>query len=554
MPRIGGRAHGPAGWSDAPCGVGWSCAPLALAVVTAGSGAAPWPRNFRQSWRDRWLTRRRAAARGGAGPGAGGRLTVRPMPRAGFGSGACLRANGTSRSPRSVTVPPARASPSRMDVLEQATCSWRRSRSLSRPSTSLPTHPVRGRGDFGDRSRDKSKQRFAPDVPALLAGQPSVTITQHGGPGSPASVSIRGSAPHEVLVLLDGVPLNDPTTGDVDLASLPLEQIERVTILRGAAAARYGARAFAGVIAIERRHPTVTAGCAHARGRSVGRTYRTRGRFSAVRQSGGSAHLRGSLSGGLTRFAGRLRLRGPPGAGRRTGPVGPMATGVTTRCWAQCGWAARARSPSSGPTISMSTAASPAPSSNRRSALARRNVDSAPGCPRDERLVRWNFAATWTRANGRYAMSTPRRRPLLLMTIPSGSASSRRRWSWAAPSALSGSHSARKVVGSVSARHRSPRTPLRRSACSAAGSAPALSRGAGRLRPSASLGARIDHDDHSDDTRWSPSVGVGLSIPGATVQASWAMAFAPPSARGSVLPTGCVGPAQPRSATRTGTQ
>ena len=80
----------------------------------------------------------------------------------------------------------------------------------------------------------------APDMPALLAGQPSVTITQHGGPGSPASVSIRGSSAQEVLVLLDGVPLNDPTTGEVDLASLPLEQIERVTIVRGGAAARYG--------------------------------------------------------------------------------------------------------------------------------------------------------------------------------------------------------------------------------------------------------------------------------------------------------------------------
>jgi vitamin B12 transporter len=98
----------------------------------------------------------------------------------------------------------------------------------------------------------------AQDLPTVLAGQAGLTVTRYGGPGSPATVSIRGSAPHQVLVLLDGVPLNDVASGDVDLSAIPLEEIERVTIVRGAAAARYGPRALAGALILERRRASRT--------------------------------------------------------------------------------------------------------------------------------------------------------------------------------------------------------------------------------------------------------------------------------------------------------
>jgi iron complex outermembrane receptor protein len=66
-------------------------------------------------------------------------------------------------------------------------------------------------------------------------------------------VSIRGSAASEVLVLVNGAPINSAITGDADVSSIGLERAERVQVLTGAQSARYGGRALAGVILVETR-------------------------------------------------------------------------------------------------------------------------------------------------------------------------------------------------------------------------------------------------------------------------------------------------------------
>ncbi len=91
------------------------------------------------------------------------------------------------------------------------------------------------------------------DVADVLERAPSVVVTRSGGPGSPAHVSIRGSSSNEVLVLVDGVPVNSTLGGSADLSRIPSETIERVTVLPGAQSARYGSRAMAGVILVETR-------------------------------------------------------------------------------------------------------------------------------------------------------------------------------------------------------------------------------------------------------------------------------------------------------------
>lgn len=103
---------------------------------------------------------------------------------------------------------------------------------------------------FDRRAIETSGRR---DVGELLQGAPGVVVTQSGGPGSPSTVSIRGSGANEVLVLLDGVPLNSVITGEADLSRVPLATVERVTVIPGAQSARYGGRALAGVVLIETR-------------------------------------------------------------------------------------------------------------------------------------------------------------------------------------------------------------------------------------------------------------------------------------------------------------
>jgi vitamin B12 transporter len=72
-------------------------------------------------------------------------------------------------------------------------------------------------------------------------------------PGGPQYISIRGSSHDQVLVLVDGVALNDPITGEADLSRVPASSIERVTVIPGAQSARYGGRAPGGVLVIETR-------------------------------------------------------------------------------------------------------------------------------------------------------------------------------------------------------------------------------------------------------------------------------------------------------------
>ncbi len=87
-------------------------------------------------------------------------------------------------------------------------------------------------------------------VPELLKQATGVDVTESGGAGKAASVFLRGTNNGHVLVLIDGVRIGSVTLGSSPFSSLPIDQIERVEIVRGSQSSLYGSDAIGGVIQI----------------------------------------------------------------------------------------------------------------------------------------------------------------------------------------------------------------------------------------------------------------------------------------------------------------
>ncbi|KLJ03006.1 TonB-dependent vitamin B12 receptor [Luteimonas sp. FCS-9] len=104
-----------------------------------------------------------------------------------------------------------------------------------------------------DRAQIERSQ--ARDLPELLRGRAGIQIANQGGPGKLTSIFMRGSESDHVLVLVDGVRIGSATAGLAAIQDLPVDQIERVEIVRGPRSGLYGSDAIGGVIQIfTRRH------------------------------------------------------------------------------------------------------------------------------------------------------------------------------------------------------------------------------------------------------------------------------------------------------------
>ena len=100
-------------------------------------------------------------------------------------------------------------------------------------------------------SKEEIENSPSKSVEELLAEFTGFDIRRRGGNGVQADISLRGSSFEQVLILVNGVRMNDSQTGHNSM-SLPfdLASVEKIEIIKGPAARRFGQNAYAGVVNI----------------------------------------------------------------------------------------------------------------------------------------------------------------------------------------------------------------------------------------------------------------------------------------------------------------
>ena len=107
-------------------------------------------------------------------------------------------------------------------------------------------------------TKEEIDESHVETVVDLMRDKVGTVVRDFYGTGKKASVDIRGfgeTAPLNTLVLVDGRRVNEIDLSGVDWTQIPLDQIERVEIVRGAGSVLYGDNAVGGVVNIITRRP-----------------------------------------------------------------------------------------------------------------------------------------------------------------------------------------------------------------------------------------------------------------------------------------------------------
>ena len=101
-------------------------------------------------------------------------------------------------------------------------------------------------------SAEEIKKNSFNFVSEALQTSSGVYVSQTGSFGGTATVRIRGASSDQTLVLIDGVPISDPSSpgGGYDFSSLLTSNIDRIEILKGSQSTLWGSDAIGGVINI----------------------------------------------------------------------------------------------------------------------------------------------------------------------------------------------------------------------------------------------------------------------------------------------------------------
>lgn len=144
----------------------------------------------------------------------------------------------------------------------------------SKPANDLPANVAVLSAEVIGTSAAKSVADFLRVLPGFTTRDFQSTLVSHPAAQAPALRGMGGTSASRTLVLLDGVPINDPFAGWVHWSRIPLALVKQAEVVRGGGSAVWGDRALAGVINLITEDPLANKLLLSASGGSFG-TVRT---------------------------------------------------------------------------------------------------------------------------------------------------------------------------------------------------------------------------------------------------------------------------------------
>ncbi len=149
-------------------------------------------------------------------------------------------------------------------------------------------------------TKEEIVQIQAKTITDILRLQPGIEVANNGGIGQNASIFMRGTNSDHVLVLIDGFKMNSSIKSGMNINKIPVNQIERIEIIRGSGAVMYGSDAIGGVINIITR--TSQNDVSKSATIGVGSNKYKEGNFAANTKVGENGHLK--MAAGFTQTEG----------------------------------------------------------------------------------------------------------------------------------------------------------------------------------------------------------------------------------------------------------
>ncbi|MEM7183552.1 MAG: TonB-dependent receptor, partial [Spirochaetota bacterium] len=94
---------------------------------------------------------------------------------------------------------------------------------------------------------EKIKNQYT-SLDEVLEREAGIRVRRYGGLGSYSTLSIRGSNANQVRFFIDGVPINNNMGGEVNLADLPFENLEKIEVYKSGTSAGFSGSAIGGVV------------------------------------------------------------------------------------------------------------------------------------------------------------------------------------------------------------------------------------------------------------------------------------------------------------------